>query len=127
MSRFLRLAFLTLLVESVSGTSLRKKRDREELLSPAPDFGVTASDEHRHLIAGLLDLDDDINIRFDDSSLWDCLMDGYDKESCKANSNGDCVFCAEPAYGLCVTPNVAEQLSRYPIFDCDLASFAEHK
>jgi hypothetical protein len=74
-----------------------------------------AASARRTMIARLIG-DDNIF-----ESLWDCLMDGYDKNSCKANSKGACVFCAEPEYGLCVTPSVAEKLNRYPIFDCDLA------
>ena len=54
-------------------------------------------------------------------SLWDCLMEGNDKESCDKNSNGACIFCAEPVYGICVTPSVAEKLNRYPMFNCDEA------
>lgn len=54
-------------------------------------------------------------------SLWGCLMEGNDKESCKKNSNGGCIFCAEPVYGICVTPSVAEKLNRYPMFNCDEA------
>ena len=129
MSQVLRLAVPFIFVAMVTGTSLRKRDSSKELPSSVKDLGVIATDEHRSMmmmmIAHLLAGDDDMNI-VSESSLWDCLMDGYDKESCKANSNGDCVFCAEPAYGLCVTPGVAEKLSQYPIFDCDLESIGDH-
>jgi len=122
MSQILRLAFCFLFVALVTGTSVRTKGSKE-LPSSVKQLDVTASEHRSMMIAHLLADDDDVTI-VAESSLWDCLMDGYDKESCKANSNGDCVFCAEPAYGLCVTPGAAEKLSQYPIFDCDLESIA---
>lgn len=54
-----------------------------------------------------------------DSSLWDCLMDGSDGESCRSNSNNTCVWCAEPIYGLCVTPSTADKIRNLPMFNCD--------
>ena len=54
-----------------------------------------------------------------DSILWDCLMSGSDGPSCRLNSNNTCVWCAEPIYGLCVTPSVAESIGKLPMFDCE--------
>jgi hypothetical protein len=53
-----------------------------------------------------------------DSVLWDCLMSGSDGPSCKSNSNGTCVWCAEPIYGLCVTPDVSDKIGKMPFFNC---------
>lgn len=54
----------------------------------------------------------------DEGGLWDCLLDGSDSESCKSNSQGTCVWCAEPIAGLCVTPGVAAKIGRLPFFNC---------
>jgi hypothetical protein len=52
-------------------------------------------------------------------SLWDCLITGVDSDSCKVASKGSCIWCAEPVYGLCVTPEVAAKLRYLPYFSCD--------
>lgn len=54
-----------------------------------------------------------------DSNLWDCLMAGSDGPSCRQNSNNTCVWCAEPVFGLCVTPATADKIGTLPMFDCD--------
>jgi hypothetical protein len=58
-----------------------------------------------------------------DESVWDCLMAGTDSESCTQNSKGSCVWCAEPVFGLCVTPQVAERIGNLPYFECESPSW----
>mmetsp|Transcript_5657 Transcript_5657/g.8188 ORF Transcript_5657/g.8188 Transcript_5657/m.8188 type:complete len:107 (-) Transcript_5657:1146-1466(-) len=55
----------------------------------------------------------------DSPSLWDCLLEGSDGPSCAANSQGGCVWCAEPIYGLCVTPSAAKKIGIMPFFNCE--------
>lgn len=55
----------------------------------------------------------------DDDDLWSCLMNGTDSAFCTEASQGDCIWCAEPLYGLCVTPKVASKIRYIPYFNCD--------
>lgn len=54
-----------------------------------------------------------------DSDLWECLTTGVDSASCTDATKGSCIWCAEPVYGLCVTPEVASKLNYLPFFTCD--------
>jgi len=107
----------------VEGNSLRTRKGNEFRANQDDADGGSKKKERDSMVTYLLsgeDVEGDSTISLKSSSLTECLMDGYDSDSCKANSNGECVFCAEPAYGLCVTPSAAEKLSRFPFFNCDL-------
>lgn len=54
-----------------------------------------------------------------DDGMWDCLLTGTDSATCTDASQGSCIWCAEPVYGLCVTPDVAAKLRYLPFFYCD--------
>jgi hypothetical protein len=55
----------------------------------------------------------------DAPSIYDCLQAASGGEECRAAFDGQCVWCAEPIYGLCVTPSVANTLKILPFFKCD--------
>ena len=52
-----------------------------------------------------------------DNDIWACLMAGSEQISCE--NNRSCVWCAEPIFGLCVTPGLASKMKHLPIFRCD--------
>jgi len=52
-------------------------------------------------------------------SIYDCLQAASGSDECHAAFGGKCVWCAEPIYGLCVTPSVASKLANLPFFTCD--------
>jgi hypothetical protein len=54
-----------------------------------------------------------------EDGVWDCLLTGTDSTSCTDATKGACIWCAEPVYGLCVTPEIAAKLGYLPFFDCD--------
>lgn len=54
----------------------------------------------------------------EETGIWDCLVSGTDSSSCAANSEGSCIWCAEPVFGLCVTPRVADKIGNLPYFSC---------
>ena len=56
----------------------------------------------------------------DSTGLWKCLMTGVDSASCTEATKGECIWCAEPVLGLCVSPDVATKLNFLPYFTCDL-------
>eukprot|EP00521_Asterionellopsis_glacialis_P006411 CAMPEP_0195285528 /NCGR_PEP_ID=MMETSP0707-20130614/3327_1 /TAXON_ID=33640 /ORGANISM="Asterionellopsis glacialis, Strain CCMP134" /LENGTH=219 /DNA_ID=CAMNT_0040345031 /DNA_START=26 /DNA_END=685 /DNA_ORIENTATION=- len=58
------------------------------------------------------------NNRAIDKSLTDCLLSGSNEKDCQTNSNSECVWCAEPIAGLCVTPKVARNIGKLPMFKC---------
>ena len=59
-----------------------------------------------------------------DDELWDCLMGGSNGEECRSYDEGECVWCAEPIFGLCVTANVANKIGNLPFFNCDSAELS---
>ena len=52
-----------------------------------------------------------------DRDLSDCIL--QDERSCRENESGDCVWCAEPVAGMCVTSSIAQKIGNLPFFDCD--------
>lgn len=52
-------------------------------------------------------------------SIYDCLQAASGGDECRAAFDGQCVWCAEPIYGLCVTPSIADKIGMLPIFTCD--------
>jgi hypothetical protein len=54
-----------------------------------------------------------------DDGVWDCLLAGTDSASCTDATKGACIWCAEPVYGLCVTPEAAAKLAYLPFFNWD--------
>ena len=52
-----------------------------------------------------------------DRDLADCIL--QDERSCRENESGDCVWCAEPVAGMCVTSSIAQKIGNLPFFDCD--------
>ena len=59
------------------------------------------------------------NLRDDSPSIYDCLQAASGGDECHAAFGGQCVWCAEPIYGLCVTASVASKLGNLPFFKCD--------
>ncbi|CAB9529132.1 expressed unknown protein [Seminavis robusta] len=55
----------------------------------------------------------------DAPSIYDCLQAASGGEECRSSFDGQCVWCAEPVYGLCVTPKVADMIGVLPFFTCD--------
>jgi hypothetical protein len=55
----------------------------------------------------------------DAPSIYDCLQAASGGDECRAAFDGQCVWCAEPIYGLCVTPSVAHMIGALPFFKCD--------
>jgi hypothetical protein len=55
----------------------------------------------------------------DAPSIYDCLQAASGGDECRAAFDGQCVWCAEPIYGLCVTPGVANMIGNLPFFKCD--------
>ena len=54
-----------------------------------------------------------------EDDIWDCLLAASDGPTCRDYDDGACVWCAEPIYGLCVTPQVADRIGALPFFNCD--------
>lgn len=52
-------------------------------------------------------------------SVYDCLQAAVNGDDCRAAFDGQCVWCAEPVLGLCVTPAVADKIGMLPFFTCD--------
>lgn len=52
-------------------------------------------------------------------SIYDCLQAASGEDECKTTWGGQCVWCAEPVFGLCVTPTVANRIGKLPFFSCD--------
>ena len=52
-------------------------------------------------------------------SIYDCLQAAVTGDDCRAAFDGQCVWCAEPIYGLCVTPTIADKIGMLPFFTCD--------
>ena len=53
-------------------------------------------------------------------SIYDCLQAASGEDECSAACDGQCVWCAEPVFGLCVTPGVAAKIGNLPFFKCDM-------
>jgi len=52
-------------------------------------------------------------------SITDCLQAASGGDECRKAFDGQCVWCAEPIYGLCVTHSYASKLGKLPFFKCD--------
>ena len=60
----------------------------------------------------------------DTPQLNDCLMSAVNSDDCGTVVAG-CIWCAEPAYGLCVTPHAANRMGWMPFFTCNLEDSTE--
>ena len=59
------------------------------------------------------------NVTDDPPSIYDCLQAASGADECHDTWKGQCVWCAEPIYGVCVTPGVADKIGMLPFFSCD--------
>jgi hypothetical protein len=50
-----------------------------------------------------------------DKGLSECIL--QDESSCDADA--ECVWCAEPIAGMCVTPDIAQKIGNLPFFKCN--------
>jgi len=55
----------------------------------------------------------------DSPEMTDCLLSAVNVDDCGSEVAG-CIWCAEPVYGLCVTPTAAKRMNVMPFFTCSL-------
>mmetsp|Transcript_18291 Transcript_18291/g.29619 ORF Transcript_18291/g.29619 Transcript_18291/m.29619 type:complete len:119 (+) Transcript_18291:116-472(+) len=55
----------------------------------------------------------------DPPTLTNCLLSAVSSDDCGSELAG-CIWCAEPIYGLCVTPTAANKMKFMPFFTCDV-------
>mmetsp|Transcript_34150 Transcript_34150/g.62806 ORF Transcript_34150/g.62806 Transcript_34150/m.62806 type:complete len:113 (-) Transcript_34150:348-686(-) len=55
----------------------------------------------------------------EDPTLTNCLLSAVSSDDCGSEVAG-CIWCAEPIYGLCVTPTAANKMKFMPFFTCDV-------
>lgn len=56
----------------------------------------------------------------DPPTVTSCLLSAVSADDCGTVLEG-CVWCAEPIYGLCVTPSAASKMKFMPFFTCDVS------
>ena len=86
-----------------------------------PQFSRAHQENNEYLLRRR-DLDAGVN---DDPSgndppkITDCLLSASSSADC-GSVVGECVWCAEPVYGLCVTETAARRMNIMPFFSCSM-------